>query len=320
MTDDTRTTPLQTDLFTGEVAPVSQPSNVTPLQRRIINVAADLIDPPEQAEYLHAILCQVGMPRRPTPERVFERKSGNAVMVLEAGKLMRRGQMIDQPLPYGSQPRLVMVHLSTEAIRSRSPEITVGNSMREFLQELGIDTSGGPRGGYTMFKKQMQALAACRLTLGYSTATEDITINTTPIRRFEAWLATGQQKAMWPGVMELSQDFYDTLVEHAVPLDPRALKALKKSALALDIYTWLAHRLCRVRTVQGTRVYWSNLREQFGQEYNDPGNFKKEFRAELRKVLTVYPDAKVETISGGLLLKASAPPIPKTQVLVQLPR
>lgn len=125
------------------------------------------------------------MPRRPTPERVFERKSGNAVMVLEAGKLpMRRGQMVDQPLPYGSQPRLVMVHLSTEAIRSRSPEITVGNSMREFLQELGIDTSGGPRGGYTMFKKQMQALAACRLTLGYSTATEDITINTSPIRRF----------------------------------------------------------------------------------------------------------------------------------------
>ncbi|MEA2511111.1 MAG: hypothetical protein QOJ59_598 [Thermomicrobiales bacterium] len=317
--DPKRARPQQVDLFTGE--PVDVPSNVTRLQRRIMNTAADLLDPPDEAEYLHAVLCQVGMPRNPTPMRVFERKSGNAIMVLEAGKIMRRGEMVDQPLPYGSKPRLVMVHLSTYAIKNRTPEVVVGNSMREFLRELGIDTSGGARGGYTMFKKQMQALASCKLTLGFSTATEDVTINTTPIRRFEAWLSTdGKQRAMWPGVMELSQDFYETLVAHAVPLDPRALGALKHSALALDIYTWLAHRLCRIRSSQGVRVYWANLRQQFGQEYNDPRNFKRKFVQALTQVLAVYPSASVEQIPGGLLLKPSPPPIPKTQVLVQLPR
>jgi len=316
-----RSTPKQVDLFTGEAKPVSQTANVSRLQHRLINTASELVDPPDEAEYLHAVLCQVGMPRNPTPLRVFERKSGNAIMVLEAGKIMRRGEMIDQPLPYGSRPRLVLVHLSTYAIRNRTAEIVVGNSMREFLQELGIDTNGGPRGGYTMFKKQMQALAACRLTLGFSTATEDITINTSPIRRFEAWLSVdGQQRTLWPGVMELSQDFYETLIEHAVPLDPRALGALKHSSLALDIYTWLAHRLCRIRSPQGVKLYWASLRQQFGQEYNDPHNFKRKFLQALRQVLAVYRDARVEQITGGLLLKPSAPPIAKTQIIMQLPQ
>src|SRR4051812_22630732 len=68
---------------------------------------------------------------------------------------------------------------------------------------------------------------------------------TKPIRRFEAWLQhDGTQHTLWPGVLELSQEFFDTLVNHAVPLDYRALAGLKHSALALDIYTWLAHRLC----------------------------------------------------------------------------
>lgn len=80
MTHETNKPPLQSDLFTGEPVAIPRSPNVTPLQRRIINTAADLLTPPDQAEYLHAILCQVGMPRRPTPERVFERKSGNAVM------------------------------------------------------------------------------------------------------------------------------------------------------------------------------------------------------------------------------------------------
>ena len=114
----------------------------------------------------------------------------------------------------------------------------------------------------------------------------------------------------------VTQEFFDTLVSHAVPLDPRALGALKHSALALDVYSWLAHRLCRVRKVEGVKVSWANLREQFGQEYADPRDFKKKLRIALRQVLTVYPDAKVEPATGGIVLRPSLPPVAKTQVLV----
>lgn len=300
----------QLDMFGG-------PSRLTPITRRILDAAVEIAqEPVEQIDFLHAVLCQVGMPRKATPGRIFERTSGNASMVLEAGRLFSRGKWVDQPLPYGTRPRLVMVHISGEAVRQRSRDIEVGDSVREFLIRLGIDTNGGPRGGYTMFKKQMQALAASRLTLGMSINDRDITINTQPISRFEAWLQNdgNGQASMWPGIMQLSQEFYDTLVDHAVPLDHTALAALKHSALDLDIYTWLAHRLCRVRKPNGVKVSWMNMKDQFGQEYKDPKDFKKEFRQSLGQVRAVYPDARIEEVPGGLILKASPPPIAKKMI------
>ena len=272
---------------------------------------------PDRADFLHAILCQVGMPRKATPGRVFERSSGGASMMLEAGKLWTGRTWREVPLPYGTRPRLVMVHVSSEAVRTRSREIHIGDSMKDFLIALGIDTNGGPRGGYTMFKRQMEALAASRLTLGFTGGGRAVTLDAKPISRFEAWLhPSGEQRPLWPGLLELSQEFFDTLAAHAVPLDHRALGALKHSALSLDLYTWLAQRLCRVRKPGGVKLSWENLREQFGQEYADPKNFKKEFRQAIRPALAVYPDARVEEVAGGILLRPSQPPMPKTQVSV----
>jgi hypothetical protein len=158
----------------------------------------------------------------------------------------------------------------------------------------------------------MQALAACRMTLGMTDGLKASTIDAKPIKRFDAWIFNGHhdgsQRTLWPGELELSEDFYDTLINHAVPLDYRALGALKHSALALDIYTWLAHRLERVRTPIGTKVSWGNLKDQFGQDYGRSSDFKKAFRHALRQVCTVYPDAKLRPAPGGLILLPSPSP------------
>lgn len=311
----------QADLF-GAAIPVEEPPRaLTPIKRRIIEAAVEIQQEPlERVDFLHAVLCQVGMPRRRVEGRIFERRSGYASLLLESGRVFRRGEWVEVPLPYGTRPRLVMMHICGEALRGNSREVRVGDTMRDFLRLLGIDTNGGPRGGYTMFKKQMEALAACRLSLGMSLEGRDVTINTQPISRFELWFQNdGQQRPIWPGTMELSHDFFDTLKNHAVPLDHTALAALKHSALALDLYTWLAHRLRRIQKPQGVKVSWANMKDQFGQEYHDPKNFKKEFREALRAVLTVYPDAKVSDVAGGLLLKESRPPIAESRVAVLLP-
>jgi hypothetical protein len=272
-------------------------------------------DPPDRADFLHTVMCQVGLPRRRTDAKTFERQSGHVSVLLEAGKLWNGRDWIDQPLPYGTTPRLVMVHVSSEAIRTQNRRIEVGDSMRQFLTTLGMQTNGGARGGYTVFKRQMEALAACRLTLGMQSEGRVVTVDAKPIKRFEAWLQQdGMQQTLWPGVLELTQDFYATLAEHAVPLDYRALSALKHSALALDIYTWLAHRLCRVRQPQGIKLSWENLRDQFGQEYATSKDFKKEFRHALHQVCVVYPDAHLEESIGGLVLHQSRPPLSRTTV------
>lgn len=297
--------------------PPITPSGLTRQELGLI-IAADQIrqEYPDRLHFSHTVLCQVGIPRKHTPERRYERSNGNLSLLVEAGSLWNGLSWEEQPLPYGAIPRLVMVHISTEAVRTKSRVIDVGESMRQFLTQLGLHASGGRRGGYTALKKQLQALAACRMTLGMTEGDRVSTIDAKPIKRFDAWLLNGlhdgAQRTLWPGELELSEDFYDTLTRHAVPLDYRALGALKHSALALDIYTWLAHRLPRVSDARGTKVSWSNLKEQFGQDYGRSKDFKKTFRHALRQVCTVYPDARLRDAPGGLILQPSRSPIPRT--------
>lgn len=104
------------------------------------------------------------------------------------------------------------------------------------------------------------------------------------------------------------------IVAHVFRID----RSLSGSALALDVYTWLAHRLCRVRKDGGIPLWWMQLRNQFGQEYKSDKDFKREFRKSLAAALKVYPEARVEEVTGGIRLYPSPPPIKKTNVVVKL--
>ena len=121
-----------------------------------------------------------------------------------------------------------------------------------------------------------------------------------------------QQKALWPGVMLLSEGYFSELIANGVPLDNRALHALKGSALALDVYAWLAHRLHRIEG-RPVILHWKSLREQFAQEYQGKDadkDFKKKFLPALQAAQAVYPKAKVKQVTGGVMLLSSPPPIP----------
>lgn len=161
-------------------------AGLPPTVRRVIETSNDIVqDSPEQTDFLHAILCQVGMPRSATRDRHFERANGSAMMRLEAGAMYDGKRFVEQPLPYGAKPRLMMVHIGSQAVRTRVPEIEIGHSTREFMQELGLDTNGQ---SYTGIKKQINALAHCRMSLGWKTGNRVNTLHTQPIERFEAWL------------------------------------------------------------------------------------------------------------------------------------
>lgn len=271
----------------------------------------------ERPEFVHAVLCQVGLPRSRVEGRSFERHSGNASMLLEAGRYPGlNGRWEEAPLPYGTKPRLVMFHICSEVVRTKRPEVDLGGSMREFLRRVGI-TFGGPE--VERFKNQMRALAAMRMALSYQTADKIIAVKTDPIRRFDAWLPHDhRQGQLWPDELVVDDEFMRTLLEHAVPLDGVALRALSGSALALDVYTWLSHRLCRVRKDGGVPLWWKSLHDQFGQEYKSDKDFKREFRKALTAALKVYPAARVDEVRGGIRLYPSPPPVKKTNVVVKL--
>lgn len=296
------------------------PAPVTQLQRKLVGTGMFISDFPDtdRPEYLHALLCQLGLPRARTPMREFIRTSGNASMMLTAGKRFTGQGWQDCPLPYGTKPRLTLIHLCSEAVRTQNPVIDVGDGLKPFLSAVGIPLCGK---NWSDFKNQMTYLACSEMNFAFTANGKITQTRFNPIDSFSAWAAPDtDQRGFWPDEIALSPRFFETLCEHAVPLDPRAIHALQSSALAMDAYTWLAHRLCRVKTNAGVKLSWANLKEQFGQEYKTAKDFKKEFRAALRKALCVYPDARVSEEMGGIRLYPSSSPVKRATVSLFKPK
>ncbi|HHW4682793.1 MAG TPA: replication protein RepA, partial [Xylella sp.] len=157
--------------------------------------------------------------------------------------------------------RVVPMAIARQAMRFCSCRVFIRD--RVLSGVFGIGESGGLRGA---FRKQVQALSACRMTLGFNANGRAHTYEGKPIKHFDAWLSgKEEQRPLWPGTVSFFDDYYQTLKLHAVPLDIRAYMELKGSALAMDIYIWAAQRLHRIEG-RPIVLYWSNLRDQFGQD------------------------------------------------------
>lgn len=262
--------------------------------------------------FMHSILCQVGLPRSKVKGTTFERKCGRVSLLLSAGKLWDGKEWVQQPLPYGPFPRLLLAYMNTYAVLKKTPVIPVGNSKTDFLHLIGKSATGGKTGTLNSFNAQIKAFSACNIQLGGSANGHAYTYDGKPVRQFDAWIKTQDgQLDLWPESIIFSQDYYETLIAHAVPQDMRAIISLSKSALALDIYFMLVDRLHRID--KPVYLHWANLYEQCGQEYtgkNAAKDFKKAYLVALNKVLLAYPKAIVKPVRGGVVLKHSPPPIP----------
>ena len=156
------------------------------------------------------------------------------------------------------------IHINSEAIRLRSPEVFCERSACRFMDRLGLNTDGGS--SYNLFMKQMKAIAAAHFTLGFNAKGKCITLYAKPISRFESREeGNGRKSILWPGIVVLSQEYFQDLLEHAVPLDGRALRALTHSALAIDAYSFFARRLYVLK--KPLKISWKQFHAQFGQEY-----------------------------------------------------
>ena len=59
-------------------------------------------------------------------------------------------------LPFGHLPRLLMAWISTEAVRTQSRVLILGDSLSDFMRSLGIYSSDGK--AYTRLRNQMDRL------------------------------------------------------------------------------------------------------------------------------------------------------------------
>lgn len=297
---------------------MTEGKKLTPVQARLERAAQSAeLEEAREIVFQHGIICQVGLPRSKQEGLTFERSFKNASLLIEAGKIWNGSEWIQQPVPYGVKPRLALCHINSEAIKTQSDEIDIGGSYREFCNKLGLSTGGK---SFYYLKQQMQALAACKMSFGFTQSNGIVTTlkSIEPIERFDAWLARDtKQPALWPAYLKLSQKYKESLLAHAVPMPLDAVGALSHSAMALDILAFFARRLHSLE--RPVRVPFVLFKEQFGQEYKDLKPFKAKFLKAVKDVQKVYPAADLQQVVGGLLLKPSRPLVNKITIQGVLP-
>ena len=169
-------------------------------------------------------------------------------------------------------------------------------------------------------KDQLARLSASSVRLGLIRDGHAITVNSQIVTAFDLWFPKDdRQRVLWPSTVRLSLDYFESLKAHAVPLDERALSALSHSAMALDLYAWLAQRLHRIKKPHRQFIPWPAVKDQFGPGYKSLTKFRQVFMQAMRQVCAVYPAAKIDVNRNGLFLYTSPPPVMKTGVVVQLP-
>ena len=263
--------------------------------------------------FLYSGWAMTALPhRRPANGREHQpwtRENGRFRLMVEPGHLYDSKWAIEKAgLPYGSRARLILFYLQTEAIRRKSPEVELGSCLRRWLTRMGISDAGP---NYTAVRDQSRRLSACRITVGWSS--EDGTRGferASIVNRMMFIPAPGledRQGVLWDETARLSPEFYESLVNHPVPVAEQAIRALQNSSLSMDIYIWLAYRLKTVS--KPMTVSWSALHQQFGPEYATVKSFRERFIMNLKEAVCVYPDAHIDISPSGVILYPSPPAI-----------
>jgi len=204
---------------------------------------------------------------------------------------------------------------SCPGFKTGLPEIDVGDSLTAFVRRIQNYRPNGQQ--IRAFKTHLGNLSAATIRMLMAIDNRAAQINSQIVSAFEFWFPQDdQQRILWPSTLRLGHEYFLSLQNHAVPLDERALAGLAHSALALDLYAWLAQRLHRIPREKPQVVSWAALKEQFGADYKQTKHFKAKFHTGLLLALSHYPAAKVETDGRGLTLRNSPTPVEKRMVFV----
>lgn len=302
--------------------------------RRRVETAFDILTSMpgnDDLAFIHAGLCQTHLPRsRPRSNSdVWIRQSGRFRLVIQPGVLVpdspaggseaRWGSTSDEDLycgvPYGPRARLLMIWLQSEGVKGRV--IRMDSSMSAWIRSLGLPVSGGNNGTIRSIREQTSRIVTSSFSFQWSATDGDGNSsrrvqNARIVDGMDLWQAAGDARK-WKTSIQLSQEFYEHLSEHAVPLDQRAIAYLAGKSLALDLYCFFAHRLHRLNAP--LKLSWTALSSQFGDDGISVYRTAQRIRECLVDVSAVYPELRVDVERGGLLLRNSPPPVPRAPVI-----
>jgi hypothetical protein len=283
---------------------------------RLLDAASEIQMDPEPTEqdkaFLTRQLVQVTLPHSsPGNVPIWKRKNGNLTLAIRSGWDYEK----DQPIgyPFGSIPRLLLFWITTEALRTQNRKLELGVSLAGFMRDVGLDpsTGGGKRGDSRRLQNQMERLFRATISLEVTKQEASTTgkrwIDMQVAPEGELWwnFKSPGQAALFGSWIELGDKFYDAIITAPVPLDKRALSALKRSPLALDLYAWATYKTFSLDQHNKSEQFipWRSFMAQLGAEYTNPMDFKRKAKQAFKKIRAVYPGLDMEDTEGGFIIK-----------------
>ena len=269
--------------------------------------------------YSTRALAQASLPHKDPGDTLpaWIRRNGHICLSITPHSYINAdGEEVKIGYPFGVYPRLLLIYLCRQAVITKSREITLGASLSSFMRELGIEATGGSSGTINRFKDQMRRLLYANISFTFSKAKgeeggiPDEAVLKQPIaHKIMFWWndTSPDPSSLFESYIVLSEDFYQEIIKHPVPLDMRAIAALRRTPLGLDLYTWLTYRVFWLKKPQ--KITWKALQLQIGSEYRTTKNFKQRTIGQLKIIHALWDDLKTRKCDGGFYLYPSPPHI-----------
>lgn len=282
------------------------------------SVAPQSIDAHEDLGYYPIAFISCCLPYRDprkrsdilAPAEAFSwtRQNGPVSLNLTAGTYIDGSGNPQLHLPFGRYARILLMWLTTSALKHQSRSFPLPTSARELLTELNI-TWGSARARDII--TQLRALLATQCVVTHhekrgdnfvDISEERFTIGTRARLHFSTDENFGDFDPSTLSHVELSEQFYNYLVagNFAPVLLTRWRQLIEEntSPLAADLFLWLALRAPQIS--KDTYISWANLQTQVGSLVT-PGrerDFAETVTRALGKVHEIYPEMQF-TISGA---------------------
>jgi Plasmid encoded RepA protein len=194
-----------------------EPRQLSLINRRLVSSSAEIMGaPPEEITYQHTVLCQTCLPyRNQGAQTVWEKEQGRVALRVEAGAARNPDtqEWTQLGLPFGAKPRLVLMHLNAQAIKTQSPVIEVEDSLTAFAKNILGYAPNGPK--IRTVKEQLSRLSAATIRLATDNAHgRAFQINTQIVTAFDLWFPKDErQRVLWPSTVRLSEEYFQSLAK-----------------------------------------------------------------------------------------------------------
>lgn len=271
--------------------------------------------------FLHSALCAMSLPtKRPKDEtQPILREDGKYALAINPRPVLQNvdGKPVLRSLgvPYGAYPRVALIYLLSQAVTKRSRDVYLGRNFTEWMRRLGYQTvSYGPRGTANRMREQVDRLLACEWQIRWDgSEAGDNAFAVRDVKISNEYAGSLQKNGAFAREIRMSEGFYAHLVDHAVPLNEVAIRELKGTPTALDLYTYLAYRLPRIAADKGQMISWDQLARHLGNDA-DSKRFRQTVRETMQLVSAVYPNANVDMSGRKVVLYPSPAPLERKLV------